>query len=72
MTRMLQWILRDLGLISQRETLVMVRSWIPFWDRERRELSWPTLLVQKPGQRATISPIWDRVRLRGILLGETH
>jgi hypothetical protein len=60
-----QRLFRWFDLIGERDKLVRVKSWKPYWDG--RHLSWPTILVDQDGyQRRTISPVWDWVRVRSL------
>lgn len=59
--RFLQWL-----VLSEGERIVRIKSLWPSVMRNpwgRWELAWPCLLIdRKYGQRATVSPIWDRAR----------
>ncbi len=54
--------LRAINCIQGRDRLVKVRSWMPVWDG--RFVCWPTMQVDCINHYATVSPCWDRVRIR--------
>jgi hypothetical protein len=72
MKRFLQWLCLEDG-----DRIVRIKSLRPVICRNhwsgRRELLWPTLLVdRRGGRRETSQPVWDRVRFRQLFRGGHH
>ena len=60
MKRFLSWLLLNPG-----EELIRVKSWVP--GIGKYGIEWPTMLINMPyDTRQTVSPVWNRARLRGI------
>lgn len=64
--RLLEHVLRRCEILDEKERLIKVRSLRPYFNG--RTLEWPVLIVEKPGQRASVVPVWDRVRWYRLLI----
>jgi hypothetical protein len=65
----MKWFLEWLCLQSG-ERIIRVKSWRPSWGRYGIE--WPCLLIDRlDGSRSTAWPVWDWIRIKG-LLGFRH
>lgn len=61
--RFWRWLTRNPDITR----VVKVKAWLPHWDGYCGAIAWPTLLIDERGRRITITPIWDRYRIWGML-----
>jgi hypothetical protein len=63
---MIEFIMKKMKLLEQRDKLVRVKSWRPWFGPHG--LEWPTMLVDAYGyRRVTTSPVLDRTWIRILL-----
>lgn len=60
MERFIAWLL----FRNTNTTVVRVKSWKPSWGKYGPE--WPVLLVNEPGYRRTVAPVWDWCRIKSL------